>query len=129
MSADWWARKLGGAAAPAVQQSPQQSYPGTPQQQYLLPVPQGGQHPQVTAANIAEVAGLWHGGKATKTETTRCPNCNGDHYFSQSHTNTLAGGAGGAGARIATERGMATTAPRCFDCGFSTARPLQTGSM
>jgi len=134
MSSDWWAKKLGGAQAPPTPgypgtQAPSvPSYPGGPAApQYAPPVPQG-QQPQVTKENIAEVAGLWKGGKGTQTETTTCPNCGGDYYMSQSHT-PPGGAAGGAGARIATERGMANVSPRCFSCGYSLARPLQTGSM
>lgn len=125
MSADWFAKKLGGGAAQRTYTPTTPSYPqGPPPPQHIPPVPQG-QNPTVTKENIAEVAGLWKGGKATKTETSSCPNCGGDHYFSMSNGESL----GGAGARIATERGMASTSPRCFDCGYSMARPLQTGSM
>lgn len=129
MSTDnWFARKLaGGAAPPQAPPSYQPSYPqGPAAPQHVPPVPQSTQ-PQVApdGSNVAEVAGLWKGGQATKTETTSCPNCGGDHYFSMSNGASQ----GGAGARIATERGMAATSPRCFSCGYSTARPLQTGSM
>lgn len=137
-SSSWWARKLGGAAPPATttqsypqqQQQQPQAQPYGQQPQYPPP---GGHAPasnaHLTPDNFMAAAGQWQGGKATKTETSRCPNCGGDHYFSQTHTNPLGGGGGGAGARIATERGMANTSPRCFDCGYSLARPLQTGSM
>lgn len=128
MSSDWYARKLGGqpsapAYAPSTPQQP--NYPGGPAAPpYVPPVPPATDNVQVTGENIAQVAGLWKGGQATKTETQRCPNCNGDHFFSMSNGVS----AGGAGARIATERGMATTAPRCFDCGYTTRHGLQTGS-
>lgn len=122
MSSDWYARKLAQAAPP--QQPQQQSYPGTAlPPPYVPPVPPSST-PQVTKENIADVAGLWKGGQATKTETQRCPNCGGDHFFSMSNGVS----AGGAGARLATSRGMATTAPRCFDCGYTTAFGLQTGA-
>ena len=131
MSADWFAKKLGGGAPARTYNPPQAqpSYPqGPPPPSYVAPVPQG-QQPQVTADNFAQVAGLWKGGKATKTETATCPNCGGDHYFSQTNVNPLGGGGGGAAARIMTERGAATTSPRCFDCGYNQAFGLQTGSM
>lgn len=129
MSASWWAKKLAvpAPASPAQGWAPQApaSYPSGPgPAPHLAPVPQG-QQPQVTPQNIAEVAGLWKGGQATKTETTACPNCGGDYYFSMSNGVS----AGGAGARIATERGMANTTPRCFSCGFNHHHGLQTGSM
>ena len=134
MSADWWSRKLAGNVVPPPPAQPgngypaaytaPSSYPGGPRPAPgLPPVPQG-QQPQVTKDNIAEVAGLWQGGQATKTETARCPNCGGDHYFSMRN----GASAGGAGARIATERGMANTSPRCFDCGWNDHHGLQTGA-
>ena len=127
-SASWFAKKLG-TARPAPQQQPAYqpppSYPQGPNPPpHVPPVPQP-QHIQVTKDNIAEVAGMWQGGKATKTETARCPNCGGDKYFSMANGESL----GGAGARLATERGMANTSPRCFECGYTMARPLQTGAM
>lgn len=127
MSTDWFAKKLGGGAAQRTYTPTTPSYPqGPPPPQYAQPLPQSTQ-PQVApdGSNIAEIAGLWKGGQATKTETQSCPHCGGDHYFSMSNGASQ----GGAGARIATERGMASTSPRCFDCGYSQARPLQTGSM
>lgn len=124
-SADWFAKKLAGRQPAPQQPVGQPTYPqGPAAPPYVPPMPQP-EHIQVTKDNIAEVAGLWKGGKATKTETARCPNCNGDKYFSMTNGESL----GGAGARIATERGMANTSPRCFECGYSQARPLQTGSM
>lgn len=126
MSSDWWAKKLGGGAPARTYNPPAgPSYPQTPQRAYIPPMPQASPNVQVTKDNLMEAAGQWQGGKATKTETGRCPDCGGDKYFSMSNGESL----GGAGARIATERGMASTSPRCFECGYSLARPKQTGSM
>lgn len=128
MSSDWFARKLaGGRPVPAA--TPQQyappSYPQGPAAPPYIPPTAPTTNPQVTKENIHEVAGLWKGGKGTKTETQPCPNCGGNAYFSM--TNGVS--QGGAGARIATERGMAATSPRCFECGFNSVFGLQTGSM
>lgn len=126
MSSDWWARKLNGA--PPAQQAPPQQQPSYPQgpaaSPYLAPPPPSTQ-PQVTKENIHEVAGLWKGGKATKTETSHCPNCGGANYFSMANGESL----GGAGARLMTQNGQVSTSPRCFNCGYNSAFGLQTGSM
>jgi predicted nucleic-acid-binding Zn-ribbon protein len=124
MSDAWWAKKLGGAPAQAPQQA-QPSYPQGPQPPaHVPPVPQGS-YPQVTGDNIAQAAALWKGGKATKTETAKCPHCGGDNYFSMSNGES----AGGAGARLMTQNGAVTTSPRCWNCGYNSAFGLQTGSM
>ena len=123
-SSDWWARKLGGQPSAPAAPTSAPNYPSGPAAPpYVPPVPPSST-PQVTKDNIAEVAGMWKGGQATKTETQRCPNCGGDHFFSMSNGVS----AGGAGARLMTQNGMATTAPRCFDCGYTTAFGLQTGA-
>lgn len=123
MSSDWYARKLaGGAAPPATYTQPQQpSYPATAPAAppYIPPVPQS-QNPQVTKENIHEVAGLWKGGEATRKETARCPNCGGDHFFSIQNA---------PGSKVATQNGMASAAPRCYDCGYTTRHGMQTGAM
>ena len=118
MSSDWFARKLAGGR-PAPPQHVQPSYPqGPPPPTYIPPVPQS-QQPQVTKDNIAEVAGLWKGGEGTRKETTKCPNCGGDAFFSIQNA---------PGSRIATQNGMASAAPRCFECGYTTRHGLQTGA-
>lgn len=123
MSSDWWAKKLGGNAAPSTYTPttpPPSSYPGGPAvPQYIPPVPQG-QAPQVTKDNFAQVAGLWKGGEASRKETSRCPHCGGDHFFSMANA---------GGSQIATTRGMVSAAPRCADCGYTTRHGMQTGAM
>jgi hypothetical protein len=125
-SADWFAKKLGGGAPARTYTPPtapaynQPSYPqGPPPPAYVPPVPQG-QQPKVTAENIAQVAGLWKGGEATRKETSTCPNCGGNAYFSMTNAN---------GSKVATQHGMASAAPRCFECGYTTHHGLQTGAM
>ena len=127
---DWWARKLGGGA-------PQRTYnpPAATPQGYGQPAREAWAQPQAPSQqpvfdpkNPIEGMSQWRGGDGTRKETQRCPNCQGDHFMSQQNTNPLGGGSG-AGARIVTQNGVATTAPRCFDCGYTTAHPLQTGSM
>lgn len=119
-SADWYARKLGGNAAPSTYTpTTAPNYPSGPAAPpHLAPVPPSST-PQVTGENIAAVAGLWKGGQATKTETTRCPHCNSDHFFSISNA---------PGSRIATQSGMASAAPRCYSCGYTTRHGMQTGA-
>ena len=120
MSSDWFAKKLGGGA-PARTYTPTtpSSYPqGPPPPQHLPPVPQS-QQPQVTADNIAQVAGLWKGGEGTRKETAKCPNCGGDAFFSIQNAPQ---------SRVATQHGMVSAAPRCFECGYTTRHGLQTGA-
>lgn len=117
----WYARHLGGGrqAPPPPPQQPQY-YPPQGYQQPPPQYPQQPQHqnydgysqqnvyppqqPQIN--NIHDVVGamgLWQGGEATRTETQRCPQCGGNHFFSRSQ-----------GAR----RGP-SPAPSCFDCGYT----------
>lgn len=121
-SASWYARKLAGSPAPSTYTAPPTNAPNYPSgpaaPPYVPPVPPSST-PQVTGENIAQVAGLWKGGQATKTETTRCPHCNSDHFFSMSNA---------PGNRIATQNGMMSAAPRCYSCGYTTRHGMQTGA-
>lgn len=127
MSADWWARKLAqqqGAPPPAPQHQAAQ-YPRTGPTPPPAPLPQGAQQEiRVTPENLMEAASQWKGGKGTATETSHCPDCGSANYFSNSNGESL----GGAGARVFTQHGAMQAAPRCFECGFSTAHPKQTGA-
>lgn len=123
---DWWARKLGGAPPP---QAPMRPAPVPAREQYAPPYT-GVQQPVAFDPNDpVAAAAQWRGGAGTKTETSNCPNCGGDHYFSNKNINPIAGGGGGAGPRLMTQNGAIPVAPRCFDCGYTTAHGLQTGSM
>jgi hypothetical protein len=111
----WWDRALGRAPAqprpvqpqayqpqPQPQQAPP---PGYPQQGYQPP-PQQYQQPQPVINNIHDAVGamgMWQGGEAARTETHRCPQCGGGHFYSRAQ-----------GAR----RGP-PPAPLCFDCGYN----------
>lgn len=123
MSADWWARKLAQTqgAPPPPQQPRQPSYPQTGQTPPPAPLPPLQQQEiVVTKDNIVEAAGQWKGGAATRTETQHCPDCGSNNYFSNSSS--------GAGSRVYTQNGVASVAPRCFECGYTTAFGKQTGA-
>lgn len=128
---DWWAKKLGGAAAPRTYNPPPQQHGyGQPPAREAWAQPQApSQQPVFDPKNPIEGMAQWRGGDAHKKETQPCPNCGSGHFMSQQNTNPLGGGGGGAGPRLMTPNGMVTTAPRCFDCGYTTAHGLQTGSM
>lgn len=125
MSDSWWAKKLGGAAPPsrAPQYAPQYT-PQVPAREAYTPQPT-----RFDPANPIESMAQWRGGDGTRKETERCPHCGGDHFFSNQNINPLAGGGTGAGGRLITQNGVQTVAPRCWDCGYTTAHGLQTGSM
>lgn len=128
MSADWYAKKLGNPR-PGPRESTPPYTPSVPQRIAEVPThSRSQQQPEVkvTAENLAEAAALWKGGQGTKTEQQTCPHCNSDLYFSRANGTAETGG---SGARVFTNHGMATVAPRCFSCGFSSALPMQTGSM
>jgi len=104
----WWAKRL--PAQPAARQvAPAQYQPPPPQPQYQQPqqgYPQHGYQqpqPEVSVDNIIEAVAAWQGGEATRTETTRCPSCGGDHYFSRAQ---------------GAHRGP-PPAPMCYSCGFT----------
>lgn len=122
MSASWWAQKLGQqapaarpSATPPVYQRP--TYPQPQQPAYRAP--EAPRPANVTVENLMDGVAAWGGGEATKTETATCPNCGGDHYFSNRK---------GAGSQVYTQNGAAAVSPRCFDCGYSSAVPFQTGA-
>jgi hypothetical protein len=69
---------------------------------------------QVTGENINQAAGLWQGGQGTKTETSLCPNCGSDLFFSRSNSGS-----------VISQNGMATPAPRCYSCGYTVGREMQ----
>lgn len=112
MSSSWWSKKLGTPAAPP----PPATAPLPPAR--IAPVPQHDERTvrnvQVTGENFAETSALWEGGDATRTETSSCPNCGSDLYFSRSN----AGGVMG-------QSGSAAPTPRCYACGFSPGREMQ----
>lgn len=125
-NADWYARRLGQPAPPQRSATP----PASPPAPYRVPpVPQHSREQQpevkVTTENLAEAASLWHGGQGT-ADASGCPNCNSPLFFSRSNGTSEAGG---SGARLVTQNGIATVAPRCFACGYSPATPMQTGAM
>jgi hypothetical protein len=108
----WWARKLGNARLPqrAPQYVPQQ--PQLPPQGDLYAQPQGYPAPQqpfdpsrirVTTENLFQVAGLWKGGPAHRTDTEPCPECGSPQYFS----------------RRARMSRMPPPAPHCYNCGYN----------
>lgn len=119
---DWYARKLAqmqGQAPPAPAPT---SYPaqhpgyGVPQQPQGPPTQQGPTHQydtsqiQVTNENVAEVAGLWQGGEGTKKETTRCPECHRNSFFSRSNA---------PGVINVNTGQMVKPNPQCMDCGYA----------
>ena len=125
-NAEWYARRLGKNRPPPPRATP----PTGPAPPVRIPPASsytGEQQPavEVTAENLAEVAALWKGGQGTKTENQKCPNCSSDLYFSRSNGT---GEGGGSGAKVYTQNGMATVAPRCYACGYTPAMPLQAGS-
>lgn len=101
----------------AWQQPPQQPYqqpyqqPQQPQwQQHQQPMP--GQHqmpPQtpppgsVNHQNFMQMASMWRGGPAMKSDPGGCPECGSPRFYSRAKT---------------VSRGPAP-APHCFDCGFN----------
>jgi len=118
-TADWYARRLG-----QQPQQPQQRHtpPPVPQyqyqqpqqyqqyQQYQQPVP--GQHqmpPQppppgsVNHQNFMQMASMWRGGVAMRTDPGGCPECGSPRFYSRAK---------------AVSRGPAP-APHCFDCGHN----------
>ena len=126
-NADWYARRLGAQRPhPRVGTPPQG--PPVPLRIPSVPTHDRTQQPEVkvTAENLAEAAALWQGGQGTKTEKQNCPHCHSDLYFSRSNGT---GEAGGSGSRLVTNNGVATVAPRCFSCGYTSSMPMQTGSM
>lgn len=128
-SSDWYARKLGNQQPSSyTRSSTPPSGPSAPARIEQVPQHTRAQQPevQVTAENMAEAAALWQGGQGTKTETQSCPNCGSHLYFSRSNGT---GESGGSGAKVFTHSGAMPVAARCFSCGYSPNKPMQTGSM
>lgn len=108
---DWWSKKLANPQRTEARPLPPLTPPQTPPPW----VPQAPQPPaQITDENALDAALTWRGGEGTRTETTSCPNCGSDLYFSRANS-------GG----MVTPRGMATPAPRCYSCGFTPGHPMQ----
>lgn len=116
MSNDWYARRLGQQAPQQQQPQARQGWtPPPPQyapQQFVQPQPTPGQHqmpPQtpppgsVNHQNFMQMASLWRGGPAMKSDPGGCPECGSPRYYSRAKT---------------VSRGPAP-APHCFDCGFN----------
>lgn len=112
MSSSWWSKKLG-TDQPAT--PPPATRPPDPVR--LPPVPQHNsqtvQNVQVTGENFASTSSMWQGGDATRTETSNCPNCGSDLYFSRTN------------AAMITQSGSASPTPRCYACGFAPGREMQ----
>lgn len=123
-NSDWYARKLGNPS-PSRHYSQPATPPVRPQPQYQQPQPQQTPDTKVTMDNLVEATGQWQGGQGTQTERDQCPNCNSHLYFSRANGT---GEGGGSGAKVFTQNGVATVAPRCFACGFSPSMPMQGGA-
>ena len=108
---DWWAKKLGNQP-PARQPLPPLAPPAPPAPRWQPETPQP--PAQITDENALDAAFTWKGGEGTRTETTPCPQCGSDLYFSRANS-------GG----MVTPRGMAAPAPRCYSCGFTPGHPMQ----
>lgn len=127
---DWWSRKLAGEQStarpqPVYQPAPVRTFqaPSTLQtyrrEESLKGVPLSeGERQAVLDPNRApgeqitmgEALRLWRGGEAHRKEGTQhCPECGSPRVFSRR----------GAGTTVATERGIAAPAPRCFECGWN----------
>lgn len=57
--------------------------------------------------HFMDAAMRWRGGKGTKTETGRCPECGSANFFSRKEGTKM------------TANGPVAPAPQCFDCGFN----------
>lgn len=51
---------------------------------------------------IKDIVGYWEGGEATRTQTERCPQCGGPHYFTHFRNSR-----------------MPAPAPVCMTCGYN----------
>lgn len=120
MSANWFAKKLGGGEVPP-QQSPAPAYPG----QTSAPAQYPAQQPQAAPVdpehdpNAPSVTNLLRdparseqASKARKVEHDRCPGCGSNNYFSRKF------GEGGVPLSMPPKG-------ECFDCGYPT---IQYGS-
>lgn len=114
MSSSWWAKKLGSAVSttpppPATRPLDPVRLPQVPQHNE-----QTAQNVQVTGENFAQTSTMWRGGDATRNETSICPNCGSDLFFSRSNAGT-----------VVSQNGMASPTPRCYACGFAPGREMQ----
>jgi len=115
MSMDWWARKLN-ANKSAAPPRPMPSHPVPP----AYPQPQAQPQPQpqqdrekVTIDNLWEAMGTWTGGQGNR-ESSTCPNCGSDLYFSSSNT-----------SGVYSQNGHFRAPPRCYACGFKPGHEMQ----
>lgn len=121
MTDSWWAKKLGRAPA----ESPAQRYegPSGPPGAYRAPTynqppPDNGAPPQAwvldSDGNKVLNVGAWQGGKGTKTEHMRCPNCGSTNFFSRTNAE------GGGRAGIINKNGdYCPPAPQCAECSYN----------
>jgi hypothetical protein len=98
MSSNWWAERLGGAAPAPPKPIAYTPLPAVP------PPSSGGTMTDALTRGVPT-----NGGEAARTETTRCPACGGNLYFSRANSSE------GIPAGM---RGAAPS-PRCFTCGHT----------
>jgi hypothetical protein len=91
---------------PPVTQRPQYQPPAQPQQRQ--------QDIQVTIENTFDAAMQWRGGEAARTESSNCPMCGSDLFFSRANS-----------AAVVSQTGMAKVPPRCYSCGYTEGREMQ----
>lgn len=110
--------------APQYQQ-PQQYVQNYPHPQPYPPQQYQQQGPPLTAQgrvdlnameeaglSLKQVAKMWRGGEATRTETDTCPRCGSGHYFSNR----------GSVQFNATSGQSSPPKPTCFTCGYPSAQ-------
>jgi hypothetical protein len=116
MSSSWWANKMGNpqpAAPPAYRPAP----PVTQRPPAYQPPPQPQQRQQdiqVTVENTFDAAMQWSGGEAARTESSNCPMCGSDLFFSRANS-----------AAVVSQNGSAKVPPRCYSCGYTEGREMQ----
>lgn len=132
-SSDWWARKLG--------REPRRPEPGgwghtqgpsgPPPAQQPPPWPaaggDGGGPPPTWVIDQNGDKKLntmaWQGGRATKTETMRCPNCGSSNFFSRTQ------GHQGERMGIVNQHGQhCPPAPQCAECAYNGVFTIFGGS-
>lgn len=122
--ASWWDRKLGRAPQPQQQYQPSPGPQGPVGTPYVPAWPgangngQNGEPPPIWVLGSDGQKRLnvtaWQGGKGTKTETGRCPQCGGTNYFSRTNSE------GGGRAGIMNQHGQhCAPAPQCADCSYN----------
>ena len=112
----WWSRHVGGQ--PAARQAPPQPSPAVHQPPTPNTVPMQHGYPQnapqhapaqpapESFSEALEMSGAWQG-EAHQTETSRCPKCGSNHFFSRSQEGVFG------------QKGRVTPSPQCFDCGYN----------